>query len=111
MEEDFREIVLRTCQVDLQVQVLRTLQERKMSSAELRELVERLGGNYEQDILPNLKATDLLKFEKIESSHQFWYWVPNNNGGHKPEKELKIVSPTDKSVLVPRKEIRTRKKR
>jgi hypothetical protein len=108
--EDLREVVLKVNQIDLQCEVLKTLQEKKMTSSELRDLVERLGGDHEL-ILPSLKATNLLKFEKIESSHQFWYWIPNNNGGHKPEPSFKIVLPTDQSVYVPRKEIRTRKKR
>ena len=107
--EDLREVVLTVNQIELQVAVLKTLQERKMSSSELQSMVERLGGDHEL-ILPSLKATNLLKFEKIESSHQYLYWIPNNNGGHKPEPSLKIIVPTDRRISVPKKELRNRKK-
>jgi len=107
--EDLRETVLKVNQVDLQCEVLKTLQERKMSSSELQSMVERLGGDHEL-ILPILKRTNLLKIEKIESSRQYLYWIPGNGDGQK-EKSLKVVMPTDKSIYVPRKEIRTRKKR
>ena len=107
--DDLRETVLKVNQVDLQVAVLKTLQERKMSSSELQNMVERLGGDHEL-LLPILKRTNLLKIEKILNSRQYLYWIPNNNDGHKPEPSLKVVLSTDKSVYVPKKEISRRKK-
>jgi hypothetical protein len=108
--DDLREVVLKINQVDLQVQVLRTLQEKKLSSSELQTLVEQLGGDHEL-LLPILKRTNLLKIQKIENSRQYWYSVANHNGHDKEEKPLKVVLPNDKSVQVDRKEIkRTRNK-
>jgi hypothetical protein len=107
--EDFREEVLRINQIEQQLAVLKVLQERKLSSSELQNLMEKLGIDHELT-LPILKKSNLLKFEKIESSHQYLYWIPNNNGGHKPEPSLKIIVPTDRRISVPKKELRNRKK-
>jgi hypothetical protein len=105
--EDLREEVLRINQIEQQLAVLKALQERKLSSSELQNLMEKLGIDHELT-LPILKRTNLLKIQKIESSRQYWYWIPNHNG-HKEEKPLKVIS-NDKSIQVDRKEIIRRKK-
>jgi hypothetical protein len=107
--EDLREEILRINQIEQQLAVLKVLQERKLSSSELQNLMEKLGIDHEL-ILPILKRTNLLKIEKIQSSRQYLYWIPGNGDGRK-EESLKVMLPSDKSILVPRKEIRTRKKR
>jgi hypothetical protein len=108
--EDLRAEVLRINQIEQQLAVLKALQERKLSSSELQNLMEKLGIDHELT-LPILKRTNLLKIQKIESSRQFWYWIPNNGNGHKEEKPLKVVLSNDKSVQVDRKKIkRTRNK-
>ena len=108
--EDLREEVLRINQIEQQLAVLKVLQERKLSSSELQNLMEKLGIEHELT-LPILKRSSLLKIEKIESSRQYWYSVANHNGHDKEEKPLKVVLP-DKSITVNKAEIKqkTRKR-
>ena len=85
--ENLREEVLRINQIEQQLAVLKVLQERKLSSSELQNLMEKLGIEHELT-LPILKRSSLLKIEKIQSSRQFWYWIPSNGNGHKEENPL-----------------------
>jgi len=102
---DLREEVLRINQIEQQLTVLKALQEKKFSSSELQDLMEKLGIDHELT-LPILKRTNLLKIEKIESSRQFLYWIPNNNGHE--EKPLKVVLP-NKTVQVDKAEIKKKR--
>lgn len=81
-----------------------------MSSSEIQSFAEGLGLDWIL-LLPTLKKSNLLKIEKIQSSRQFWYWIPNHNGHDKEEKPLKVVLP-DKSITVNKAEIKqkTRKR-
>lgn len=107
---DLREEVLRINQIEQQLAVLKALQERKLSSSELQNLMEKLGIDHELT-LPILKRTNLLKIQKIENSRQFRYWIPSNGNGHKEEKPLKVVLPNDKSVTIPKTEIRQKNRK
>ena len=106
--EDLREEVLRINQIEQQLAVLKALQEKKLSSSELQNLMEKLGIDHELT-LPILKRTNQLKIEKIESSRQFLYWIPGNGDGHKEEKPLKVALPGDKSTTVNKAEIKQKR--
>lgn len=60
----FRKELNKANQIEIQMKVLENLSEGKMTSAELRELIESLGGNH-YFILPILKDTGLLRIERI----------------------------------------------
>lgn len=107
--EDLREEVLRINQIEQQLTVLKALQEKKFSSSELQNLMEKLGIDHELT-LPILKRTNLLKIEKMQDSRQFLYSITGNGDGHKAEPTLKVELSGERWTAVPKKELQTRRK-
>lgn len=97
-----RERVLKANSIELQVTVLSELQKRRMSSRELKRLVQGLGGIFEE-ILPSLKATGLLRIEHVDGGYQWLYsarqvdkQTENNNGHDKTTYTYRITYDSDK---------------
>jgi len=65
----YKKVLESVTQINLQIKVLEELGKRSMTSKELREYVESLGGDY-SFILPILKESGLIKVERIDTGRR-----------------------------------------
>ena len=61
-------------QIQIQMRVLEKLKETQMTSAELRQFIESLDGDYYL-LLPILKGSGLVNFEEINTDKRGKYYV------------------------------------
>jgi len=65
----FRKVLDRVNQIEIQIKVLEELAEKPMTSAELRQFIESLDGDYYL-LLPILKSSGLVEVERAEAGKQ-----------------------------------------